>query len=431
MKQDLEKHIQDIFDSLSVNIPFEVFDCKIDDLPEWTSSIQLTHEFLICCKDSSLKQKLHVFTGKNVSEYENNVFWFEGERIQPMEQPERNDPDQFETDEPVEYLKTDTRLPAYLDDLIFNHLNAVYAPDFQRFDLNLDLSKDEVLKYLGTYFPRSYAESFCIFDNIFQNRSFQKIITEKKTLNILSVGSGTGGDLIGLLTIIVKYCPKAIEVNICALDGNIQSLTVLEQIVDSFNLQIPQNINLTTEQSVFDSIPSIESKQAFDNEYDFIISFKLICEIISMGQGSLDNSYYDFAHKFLPMLSTNGLCVLLDVTTKPLHTTYNPILMNRQLNQALRELNEYGTLLPVPCSIFNKNCYFDCFHQQTFTVTHTMHTNDQSRVAYRIIVPSELKKQIGSSDNNSKFLINKDTICPYTEKHDKTEDAFLLKQPAS
>ena len=79
-----------------------------------------------------------------------------------------------EMENKINYLKTNTQLPSWLDDFIFKQLNAEYAPNFQKFDLNLDLTKEENLKYLGTYFPRSYAESFCIFDNIFF--SFQILV---------------------------------------------------------------------------------------------------------------------------------------------------------------------------------------------------------------------------------------------------------------
>ena len=49
--------------------------------------------------------------------------------------------------------------PEWLDNYIFNILKAKYSPDYIRFEYNLNLNKDEVLIYLGTYFPRSYIET--------------------------------------------------------------------------------------------------------------------------------------------------------------------------------------------------------------------------------------------------------------------------------
>lgn len=426
MKNDLTKHIKEIFNSLGQTAPFEVFDCYNDTLPEWTKNIQLTHEFIVFCQDLSLKQRLQVFTGKNIFENGKYLYWFEGDKIFEAESLPNIEFQKLE-EEKIQYLKTDTRLPAFIDDFIFNHLKAIYAPDFQRFEYNLDLTGEEIKKYLGTYFPRSYAESFCIFDNIFQNNAYQKTITNKNILNILSVGCGTGGDIIGLITAIEKHFPAVSEINIWAIDGNNEALSILEQIIDKVKLQSSKKITLETKESVINSISDFIFENPPNSKFDFILSFKFVCEIIALGKGNLDYSYFDFVIKFLPMLSGNGLCVLLDVTTKPKHNTYNPILMNKQVNQALKALNEYKTLLPAPCSVYSDRCLFDCFQQKTFTVTHSKHTNDKSRVSYRILVPAKLKEQFGFMVNGTKQLINKDKTCPFTEDGELKMDAYLLQ----
>jgi len=428
MKQDLERHIKDVFNSLGITSPFKVYDCNIDILPEWTKNVKLTNEYFACCQDLSIKKRLQVFIGKTIFENGTNIYWFEGERIFTNEKLTVNELIEEIDEQSVEYLKAETRLPVFLDDFIFNKLNAIYAPDFQRFEYNLDLTEEEILKYLGTYFPRSYAESFCIFDNIFQNLTYRRIVFNRTDLNILSIGSGTGGDIIGLLTSIEKHFYNVKEINICALDGNNEALNILEQIIDNFKPHTSKKINLKTKYSVFDSISDFQNEDITENKYDFILSFKFICEIIALGKGNYDNSYYDFTFIFLPFLSNDGLFVLLDVTTKPKHNTFNPILMNHQVNQALRDLNEYETLLPLPCSVYADKCFCDCFQQKTFTVTHSRHANDKSRVAYRILAPKILKEQIGVIIDDSKQLINNDKICPFTEIGKKTEDAYILKQ---
>ena len=152
MKNDLIKHIREIFNSLGEAVSFEVFDCRFDTLPKWTKYIQLTHEFIVCCQNISLKQRLQVFIGKTIFENGKYLYWFEGERIIEQDNSSVHGENRIE-EEKIEYLKTDTRLPDYIDDFIFNKLNAIYAPDFQRFEYNLDLTGEEIRKYLGTYFP--------------------------------------------------------------------------------------------------------------------------------------------------------------------------------------------------------------------------------------------------------------------------------------
>jgi SAM-dependent methyltransferase len=392
MKEELEKHVSTIFSELQITESFEVLECESDILPEWTNQILLTHEFLICCGQLSDKKKLQNFLGKELYQLENIVYWFDGEKIAEIEKTELELPETEIEESPIETkfecLKTKTSLPSWLDDFIFNQLNALYAPDFERFDYNLDLTEEENKKYLGTYFPRSYAESFCIFDNIFQNIKFQKTVFQKESLNILSVGCGTGGDLIGLLAVIEKYCDKNTTLNIWAVDGNKNALDILTRIVEAFKATTNKKINLNVLNFVFSTETGqyTTKDEIKAREYDFVLSFKMITEIISAGKGIADNSYFHFLKTFVPLLSDNGLCVLLDVTTKQDHcNTYNPILLNSQANKALRDLENYKTILPLSCSLHETSCFATCFTQQFFFFFYSQRANDISQVAYRII----------------------------------------------
>jgi len=427
MKEKLEKYISEIFSILQITEKFEVFDSENDILPEWTNQISLTHEFLICCEQLSDREKLQNFLGKGLYQLENKVYWFDGEQVAELIEPKIENP---EIETKFDCLKTKTSLPPWLDNFIFNQLNAEYAPDFERFDYNLDLTEEENKKYLGTYFPRSYAESFCIFDNIFQNVSFQKTIFQKDSLNILTVGCGSGGDLIGLLTVIEKYCNTNTTLNIWAVDGNINALDVLNRIVETFRITTRKKINLNVLHFIFctETGQYIVKDEIIERKFDFVLSFKMITEIISAGKGIADNSYFHFLKTFVPLLSENGLCVLLDVTTKQEHNTYNPILMNSQANKALRELENYKTLLPLSCNLHETSCAATCFIQQHFMVSHSRRANDISKVVYRIITNSNFAEQLGQPDVTAKYLIGKDKICCYTESNNKKADSYLLEK---
>lgn len=93
-------------------------------------------------------------------------------------------------------------LPQWVDDLIFDELKAEYAPDHIRFEYNLNLDSKEVLTYLGTYFPRSYAEVYHLFSKLLFAKEQKTFMGEKNTLNILDLGCGTGGEILGLLNYI-------------------------------------------------------------------------------------------------------------------------------------------------------------------------------------------------------------------------------------
>lgn len=430
MKVELEKHISEIFSSLQISVGFEVYDCNNDILPEWAEQVQLTHEFIVCCENIIETKRLQSFLGKPIFEIENYIYWFDGNRTIAVVESTESKPLTEITEQHIEWLKTKTALPGWLDDFIFDHLKAEYAPDFRRFDYNLELTKEDNLKYLGTYFPRSYTESFCIFDNIFQNAIFQKALFEKQSLNILSVGCGTGGDLIGLLTVIEKYCHSVSEVKIWAIDGNEEALGILDEIIQKFLSQTSKRIELHIIKNIFLSINDINTHQIEELLFDFILSFKMICEIISAGKGDYDNSYYDFVMKFIPMLSRNGLCVLLDVTTKTEHNTYNPILKNSQVNQVLRELKVYKTLLPLSCNRNERSCTERCFTQQKFYVSHKGKANDISKVSYRVIGKADFVKELIDGNKKVKYVLQRsrhsiDKFCPHSNG-EKIMDSYKL-----
>ena len=59
-------------------------------------------------------------------------------------------------------VSNEVHLPKWLDEYIFTQLKANYCPSCSDMTV-IDWDKSNVLNYLGTYFPRSYAEAYCIF----------------------------------------------------------------------------------------------------------------------------------------------------------------------------------------------------------------------------------------------------------------------------
>lgn len=407
MKNVLVKHIKQIFEALKINVKYSVYDSVNDVLPGWLQSVELTNEFVVCCEATFDKYSLQGFIHKELFNKDNHYYWFEGELIKG------NVPTNEIIASPSvaqlkHKLKSSTRLSAWLDNYIFGTLKAQYAPDFQRFEYNLNLSHEENLKYLGTYFPRSYAETFCIFDNIFANDVIKTKYALIDEVSILSVGCGTGGDIAGLITVLNKYFSSVKKVNVVAVDGNKDALEILSQIIQKQKQQLRKEINLTTRQVTFDAITPINTNASFD----FLITSKFINEIINKGNGSLDNSYYDFARSFTPMLNKNGIMMILDVTTKVGVSEFCPILLNRQINKFVNEYPDFVSIIPIPC-IGKDNCHEQCFSQKEFSVLHSKVTNDKSRVAYRILVKKEFLQtlQLVSHDRDTQYQIHPEKYC--------------------
>lgn len=408
MKDSLIQITQQIIDSNGIFVDkFQVFE-ESDSLPDIIENIEFKSEYLVClwvnCNDALIAQGqyesfLHKTVGVVKNHQHNVLYWFEGFKrkatleIQQEDQPTPIIKEQVQ----VESLKNNSILPTWLQQRIFEIHNAKYAPDHERYEKNLDLSDDELKVYLGTYFPRSYGESFCIFDNIFNNKQYSDLAS-KEEISILDIGCGTGGNLIGILVALNKYSIATKKVNILAIDGHSNALRILGDLVESFAPKATFEINLITKTQSVHSAKDL--KWLTNSTYDFIMSFKMGCEIISEGNA---NFYYDLTTLCLPMLSESGLFLLLDVTTK-IGITYNPILLNIQVNRAIKELEGYKTLIPITCGEFEKECSEQCFTQRTFYISHSLKAKDKSKVAYRILANADFVNQVSSYEYNCSYV---------------------------
>ena len=154
----------------------------------------------------------------------------------------------------------------------------------------------------------------------------------------------------------------------------------------------------------------------------------MIGEIISGGNGTSDNAYYDFGKTFLPKLSASGLCLILDVTTKPLHTSlFFPHMMSEQLNRLMREEEDYEVLVPICCSHFGRICQnLRCFQQKEFSISHSRKSSDKCRVVYRLIARKEFAQSMGIIFPERRMSVYEGTICPYTNGFDGEVDPYQL-----
>ncbi len=432
MKDRLVSHLNMVFQALSIELASEVYDCTSDKLPDWACHLSHSYRYFVCTSAVDKLDLLKKFLGKDIYVLGDNLYWYDGDAIETIEpitvssHITQNAPSAVETQ-----LKSSTRLPSWLDDFIFKTLHAEYAPNHERFDYNLDLSETDIRKYLGTYFPRSYAESFCIFDNLFRNVGYAGEFLSDSPINIAVIGCGTGGDLMGLLTVISKYSALNRKINITAVDGNKDALDVLFQIVERYKQYYRKDLSLKVIHHTFSdissfSIDSVGTKHSFD----FVLCAKMICEIIASGNGSNDNAYYDFVKQFLPLINSRGVFYLLDVTTRQKHSTFNPFLMNEQVQNAMVECHNYCVISPIPCSLYNSICKNSCFYQKTFTITHSHVREDKSKVAYKLIVSKYLSQKIGHSQNGiGKYRIHGDKLCPHTESWEGNYlDAFYIPE---
>lgn len=264
-------------------------------------------------------------------------------------------------------MVTSIQIPQWLDKLLFEQLGAKYCCSNADMTV-IDWDKNDVLNYLGTYFPRSYAESYCIFSEFFKNHSEQ--YANKIELSIFDFGCGTGGEIIGLLIALSEYCSNVKRVRVVALDGNENAIQLYDNVIWELKKHIQIEIESYSAHLRIDDFYDLNIlDKVMKRKFDLIITFKAICEFVTKQQFEQRNAYEHVAKFLLPKLTESGMILLVDVTTyNNTSKEWLPMMMDRGLTA-------------VNCNIIERNQGYN----QTYTVSHSRIVNDVSKVAWRII----------------------------------------------
>ena len=322
-------------------------------------------------------------------------------------------------------LSNHTVLPSYLDVSIYGEFfGAKYQPDYQRYEYNLNLTEEELLIYLGTYFPRSFGESLCIFSPIIRTETVNSELSKKDCINILDIGCGSGGEILGLLHVLENIKESSIPINIYTFDGNQLVQDILMELVSQFqnDTKTKRRIQIYTSVQRIDGISDIDTiKTNIGGLYfDFILCNKMCNELIS--KGHIKDAYQLICNSFTPLLDSDGLLLILDVTTKDEKSSrFYPELLNEQVNKfVIGHSKEFSTLLPISCAL-HPNCIKSCFTQRKYYISHSQKQNDISKVAYRIIARKTLCEKFMKEIGNVKEIVNESikdagdsAFCPLT-----------------
>jgi hypothetical protein len=267
-------------------------------------------------------------------------------------------------------MQTTIKLPQWLDELLFEKFGAEYKRERQNLAV-VDWDREHLKSYLGTYFPRSYAEAETIFKKYFKTTG--EPWGKKSELSILNLGCGTGGDTIGMLNVLSECLPRVNRVRLRYFDGNQESLNIFEEVLCNYRkwmkgIEITERpIPYTVEDlSDFRLLQDIASNRML---YDIVISFKMVCEFISKSRFDDLNTYKEFVEAFLPALAPGGIMVLGDIASRDAEqSAWYPDLMDNGIQKAggtvyMRNLGNY-----------------DIFH-----VAHSKVKDDSSKLAWRII----------------------------------------------
>lgn len=267
------------------------------------------------------------------------------------------------------------RLPQWLDDLIYHKIKATHQP-CRKDMVVLNWNRVEIIKYLGTYFPRSFAESYCVFTKYFEVH--KNVYENETTLNIFDFGCGTGGELLGLLWAIMGKTSIS-KINIKALDGNLNALRILENIIEQFRADYHNGICFNVMPLKIDDIfdmAVIEPYIPRDNH--IILIFKSICEMASLRQFEEKNPYEYILEIMLKKLSRNGIICLADVSS---FNDEQHEWLPKLIDKACEETNS------IVC-MRNEN------YNEAFYVSHTGKSCDSSKITWRILKNNRYEKRL-------------------------------------
>lgn len=263
-------------------------------------------------------------------------------------------------------------LPEWIDDLIFRVLSAKYSRKNKDLVV-LEWEENEVLSYLGTYFPRSFAESYCIFSEYFSK--FKHQYKAKTSISLFDFGCGTGGEIIGFIVAVSEMLPNIETIELRALDGNVHELRCLEIILDKAvsitGLKIESRFMPITIDDFYDMNVITD---VITQKYDFIITFKAICEFVTKKQFEGRNPYEHIINTFLPKLSDGGIVCIADITT------YNEV-SKEWLTKMLDRASEICDV-----TIIDRNQGYN----EEFFVSHSLKRYDKSKIAWRIYKPNDM-----------------------------------------
>jgi len=258
-------------------------------------------------------------------------------------------------------------LPKWLDHKIFEELGASYCRCCGDMTV-IDWDRAEIRKYLGTYFPRSYAESYCIFSDYL--RTCKAEYASRENLSIFDFGCGTGGEILGMLDAVQQLLPHIQTVKVRALDGNQHALRSLEKIIACRNESLSPHVVLKTMPLKIDDFYDMSViRSVISESFDFFMTFKAVCEFVTKQQFEEKNPYLHIVNTFSDTLSEGGRMLIVDVTTK-----------NGVSREWLPKMLDKG-IVESGAKVVFRNEEFN----ETFVVTHSHAGNDQSKVAWRIL----------------------------------------------
>lgn len=300
---------------------------------------------------------------------------------------------------------------------LIKELGAYYEQHTNEVKSNLNNSPEDNKWYLGTYFPKSFKESYTIFSDILQFFNNYDIFNNNE-INILDLGSGTGGQLFGLLHVLSNKINRNLKINIYSIDGNENALEIQKNIFKNYWIYryTEQDIKIKFIHYAFkngDDIKKLLINNIEENSIDIFLSFKFLSEVLKN-----DNKVYRKTLKASEnILKENGILILDDVcmpiaTYGEMYEKFIPYTINENIKEYLNSEHSLNLLLPL-CCFYNakqckkSNCYAQCSIYSNMIIDNNTYSKQvECKIMYNLFTKNGIMHE-----NIQSFLQNVSTIC--------------------
>ncbi len=205
------------------------------------------------------------------------------------------------------------RLPSWLQALLKGY-GARYEKSGRSMVCLYD-DDDELRRYLGTYFPRSYAEGFAVFSRLAE--VLGPLFAGHRP-HVCDICCGTGGELFGMLQALGAKGILGRErgIDLVGIDGNRKALLLLSDMMGHLaqcNVDFEPCRLIVERQSDLADIEKVLSGYA---SCDLAICSKAINEFVQLDRFPGANPYRIFARHLAGCLRQGGFLLIMDLNLK-------------------------------------------------------------------------------------------------------------------
>ena len=289
-----------------------------------------------------------------------------------------------------------------LESVLFEEFDAQYCRRRGDARFNADSDEAEVRSYLGTYFPRSWAEHTLIWKRLLVHKAIQDALQNQECIRILDVGSGTGGHLYAVVEQLRTQFKKS-RIKVLAIDANEQALNKQCKLHERLMFNgVDIDFKLMRFELDSDRFGQqlLEICQSSEVNFDIVLSSKFLSEISSYAQKAGLNSrgfYQGFLEVADQVLSPHGIVSLVDVNV-PIKQQFVAEILRSEIQHVRTKGADLEVIMPLHCGAYYERCCENskCYMTIPLELLHRgcSGETDKTQICFRVLAREALSKQI-------------------------------------